>query len=165
MAMSDNNKVRESLLEQTYMNSSYWELKGLKKEMSLRVKSISIPYTKLETKTANTGRRYIVGYAPEGEFSITFYDNEDYDIHTYLLNWRTSIFSNQNKYFTYSSTTRKTFWVYLYKFDKNGKKTKVKTYTFENTYILGISDIDLNYDSNSPREITATFISSGIGIA
>lgn len=165
-ALNTHNNIG-TIIKNKYQNSAHWEFEILdspqsKNFIKFQVKSVSIPYTQLQIKTANTGNRYVTGYEPEGNFSISFYDNVNMDVQKYLLNWRLSIFDNSRRVFNLRQEKSMRLWLFHY--DEKGEKQESLEFQFGRTKITGLGTYELNYDGSDPLITTGNFISDYINI-
>lgn len=165
MSLSKTNGI-DTILKNNYQNANHWEFEipgeAAAAKLKFQVKSVTVPYTMLETKTANTGDRYVTGYAPEGEYTISFYDDTAMSIHNYLLNWRVNLFSNSTRIFNLWQRKNMKLWTFSY--DAEGNKQYSLEFTFINTLIKGLGPFNFDYDTTGALITTATFISNDIGI-
>ena len=105
--------------------------------------------------TANTGKQFVTNYAPEGDFTIEFFENADSSIHKYLLDWRLNIFQNAVRVFGYDKRTIHLSWF-------NNINKKVFEHKFLGTIIKGLNTYSVTYDDNTMLITSAVFISDGI---
>lgn len=158
----------EKIVGIDYWNPTLWEFSfdSIGSDLRYYVKNVNLPFISLDKEQRNTGYSYYTGYTPEEDFTITFIDNSNLYVLDFLRRWQDSIFDYEQRVFKQGNHT-KTGTLIIQKFIGNEglangflKKAvyeTVKTYVFHNMMLVGIENIELDYEDGNAKTITATF--------
>jgi len=155
-----------------YWNPTLWEF-SFEDNPDIRflVKTITLPFIQLQAETYNSGHKYLTEYTPEEEFTIEFLETKDFDVMDYLNEWFDSIFDKTWRTFKRGNHTKNGL-LHLQGFKNNAPIINafnrlavyetVKAFDFKNMLILGIDDIDLDYESGEGKKISARFTADSV---
>lgn len=83
----------------SYPDKSNDYLRGKETLLSKRVLSVSTPFVELTTENKNTGEKYITGYTPIQNVTVTFLEDEQLSVQSILVLLKESIFNSSKGYF------------------------------------------------------------------
>ena len=181
-----DNGIQEILraTDQALQNSNLWELQILPSvstpssapttssainqfiDIKYRVQSVSLPFLGFETQTRKTGTKHYTNYIPEGEFSITFLENTNFDTFNFLDGWRNQIYDPIRRVFRANGSTQVKDMQLVFQKDTVVRligplntyyRHTTKGFHFRRTLLKTISNLDLNYTGNDPLIFTASF--------
>lgn len=155
-----------------YRNPNLWEFSFEDiPDIKFLVKNISLPFINFEVDNVGAGVNYYTGYTQEEEFSIEFIETDRFLILDYLEDWMNAIYDKNKRVFNTGNHAKNGQLHYqnfllnnglLNAFGKTQKTESIKTYNFKNILILGIDNIDNDYESTDAKKITARFIADEV---
>ncbi len=129
------------------------------------IKTISLPFIKLETETRSTGTKHYTKFVSEEEFKITFHETQDFQILHYLETWMDTVFSPFLKVFNIGVHVKQAslrFMDYLPGASILPIPVPVRMYTFNDILIKGIDNKELDYEKTEGDTISANFIAKSV---
>lgn len=122
-----------------------------------RVQSISLPFEMLEVERLANHRNYYKGVKPVDDIEITFLETVDFKTLKYLELWKNETYNTESDFF-YSGEHRRNGILILQSHLFNFlPPVATKGYEFRRMRILGIGNIEFNYEGGENLVISASF--------
>lgn len=152
-------------------NSNLWELRILDPfidpNLKYKIQSATLPFLGFETETRKTGTKHFTNYTSEDEFTITFLETTNFDVFHFLNDWKELIYDSKKRVFKANGYLHAKDLEIFFQKDETIKfigpinahlRHSTQGFHFKRTLFKNVSSWDLNYTSNDPLIITATFI-------
>ncbi len=156
----------------SYRNPNLWEFSFTDNPGSrYLVKNISLPFINFETDNIGDGINYYTGYTQEEEFSIEFIETDRFLILEYLEKWVDTVYDKKKRVFRTGNHAKNGQLHYqnfignyglANAFGKTQNTESIKTYDFRNILIVGIDNIENDYENTDAKKITARFIADEV---
>ena len=147
--------------QKAYMFSAYISggISQILGDIGIYVKGIQIPEQRVELLTLhkrNTKKHYAGRNVSTHQISITFWDDEGLTVDTYLRQWFSLL--HTKKEMTGIQALKSDYIANIQLELKDSNDVIItRRVTLINAFLISIDNVELNYDSNDPVSLTATF--------
>ena len=107
------------------------------------IKSVSLPFWKIETDTSPIGYKYITKVTKDTEITLEFWETMDWKVYRWFKDWQNLTYDPDTKNFKTPIEVRNGFLV----FKDNNWEFNTKKFLLKGLIIKEISDFDLTYEN------------------
>jgi len=166
------------IFDYDFLNPNLWDFYFEDNEdIRYQVKNVTLPFIKFETETRNMGSKVLKSVTPEETFSITFNETSTFNIYDYMSKWMDDIFDKNTRKFRVappaSNVTAvngvapptgyvKTAILSMFRYTKANifvpaSEEPTKAWKFTNLMLIGIDNIDWDYEGTEGKQIVCQF--------
>jgi len=166
------------IFDYDFLNPNLWDFVFVDNEdIRYQVKNVTLPFIKFETETRNIGSKVLKSTTTEDAFSITFNETSDFEVYDYMSKWMNDIYDKKERKFKIapppSNITSingvapptgyvKTAILSTFKYVKPNifipaYEEPTKAWKFTNLMLIGIDNIDWDYEGTEAKQITCQF--------